>query len=142
MNHNGNGQGNSRKTFLGSGLAFPFQLNGARRLSLVSGAEDIRQSIQIVLGTAPGERVMRPEFGCRAHELVFEPYDTAVEALLVFFIEEALARWEPRIRVEKIEVEADRNEGQVLARIYYTIKATHDERSIVFPFFIESEGLE
>lgn len=141
MNNNGHGHRDAHKTFLGTGLAFPFRLDGAQRLSLVSGAEDIQQSIQIVLGTAPGERVMRPEFGCRAHELVFEPYDTATEALLIYFIEEALARWEPRIRIEKIEVEAHRHEGQVLAHIYYTIKATHDERSIVFPFFIESEGL-
>jgi hypothetical protein len=141
MNNNGHGHRDAQKTFLGTGLAFPFQLNGAQRLSLVSGAEDIAQSIQIVLGTAPGERVMRPEFGCRAYELVFEPYDTATEALLIYFIEEALARWEPRIRIKKVEVEANRDEGRVLAHIYYTIKAIHDERSIVFPFFIESEGL-
>ena len=139
MNHNFYRSSDANKAYLGTGIAFPFQLDAAHRLRLVSSEEDIAQAIMIILQTAPGERVMRPEFGCRAHELVFAPYDSATETLLIYYVEQALARWESRIEVSKVVVEADRDEGRVLAHIHYTIKATHDERSLVYPFFIEAE---
>lgn len=140
MNGNGIYQRDKKKHYLGTGLAFPFQMNAANQLKLVSSEEDIRQAIVIILETVPGERVMRPEFGCRVHELLFAPYDSATEALLIYYVEEALARWEPRIDVSQVKVEADRDEGRVLVTIHYTIKATHDERSIVHPFYIEDEA--
>lgn len=133
-------QGRLDRVFLGTGLAFPLQLDPAQRFKLVGGDEDISQAIQVILGTAPGERVMRPEFGCRVHELVFAPYDAATDALLVHYVKEALARWEPRIEVKEVRPEPLSNAGRVLIHISYLIKATHDERSIVHPFYIEEEG--
>ena len=132
--------GNIRnKEFLGQGLSFPFQLTPTRRLKLVSGEADIQQAIKIILGTVPGERWLRPEFGCRIYELVFAPNDAATEGLIIYYVKEALARWEPRIEVQDITVQADGSGGCLQVEIYYLIKATHDQRSIVYPFYLQGE---
>lgn len=114
--------------------------NARGQLALVSGAEDIEQSIRIILGTRPGERVMRPTFGCRAYELLFEPLSAATGSLLQEYVFQALRMWEPRIEVLGVNVDADpANSGALLAEIEYIIKATHDTRSIVYPFYIQDE---
>ena len=133
---------NRDKKFLGQGIAFPFKLNPSGRLGLANGAADIEQSIRIILGTAPGERLMRPEFGCRAYQLVFAPHDLATEGLMIYYVEEALGRWEPRIEVLEVSVlddPAQVSQGKLVVQIRYQIKATHDERSIVYPFYISGE---
>lgn len=128
------------KTFLGQGVAFPLQINARGEIALVSGERDIEQSIRIILGTRPGERVMRPEFGCRASELLFEPRNSATETQMQQYIEEALRRWEPRIDVQWISILADKvQDGAVVVEVNYLVKATHDERSIVYPFFLVGE---
>jgi hypothetical protein len=129
------------KEFLGRGLAFPLQVNPRGEIALASSARDIEQAMMIILGTAPGERVMRPEFGCRAHELVFAPRNAATEAQMIEYVKEALGRWEPRIEVQDIKVTPDLdNDGVLQVEIFYRIKATHDQRSIVYPFYIAGEG--
>ncbi len=126
-----------RQEYLGRGLALPLQVNARGEIALVDGDQDIMQSIQIILGTRPGERVMRPEFGCRAQELLFEPRDSAVAARMQWFVLEALQRWEPRIEVTGVDVTADDSlDGALIVTVHYYIKATHDERSIVYPFFL------
>ena len=128
------------KVYLGTGLSFPLRVNPRGEIMLVSGADDIEQAILIILGTRPGERVMRPTFGCRAFELIFEPSAAATVSLLREYVHEALRVWEPRIEVRGINITADpANDGALLADIEYEIKATHDIRSIVYPFFIEAE---
>jgi uncharacterized protein len=128
------------KTFLGNGLHFPLRVNARGELMLVTGSEDIEQAIAIILGTRPGERVMRPNFGCRAYELIFNPRSAETISLMQEYISQALRMWEPRIEVQHITVSADDiHEGALLCEIEYTIKATHDTRSIVYPFFIEQE---
>lgn len=128
------------REFLGQGLAFPLQVNPRGEIALVGGERDIEQSIRIILETMPGERVMRPDFGCRMWELVFAPRDPTTEGLLIHYVEQALARWEPRIEVNEVKVSDDPiQDGAVLIEINYTIKATHDERSIVHPFYIQVE---
>jgi phage baseplate assembly protein W len=128
------------REFLGQGLAFPFQVNPRGEIALAKGERDIEQSIRIILETMPGERVMRPEFGCRIWELVFAPHDPTTEGLLIHYVEEALARWEPRIDLTEVRVSDDPiHDGAVLVEINYMIKATHDERSIVYPFYIQVE---
>ena len=125
------------REFVGRGLAFPLQVNPRGEIALVSAERDIEQAIRIILETAPGERVMRPEFGCRIHELLFAPRDAATEGLLIEYVEQALGRWEPRIEVREVKVTPDpRNDGAVFIEIFYQIKSTHDERSIVYPFFL------
>ncbi len=131
---------NQSKPFLGTGWAFPVETNGRGEISLVSSEKDIEQAIRIILGTRPGERVMRPTFGCRAHELIFEPVDATTSSLLKSYVQEALEFWEPRIHVLSVEVSIDdENEGTVLVELQYRIKATHDVRSIVYPFYLAGE---
>lgn len=128
------------REFLGRGLAFPLQFDPRGGLALSSGERDIEQAIRLILETAPGERVMRPEFGCRAKELLFAERSTATRALLLQHVQRALERWEPRVELVGLEVQDDPgNAGAWLVQILYTIKATHDERSLVHPFYIVSE---
>jgi phage baseplate assembly protein W len=128
------------KDFLGRGIASPLQVNARGELALVSGAHDIEQAIRIILGTQPGERVMRPEFGCRAHELLFEPHNMSTRSLMKQYVSEALKRWEPRIAVQSVKVRADAaQDGAIVVEINYLVKATHDRRSIVYPFFLVGE---
>jgi phage baseplate assembly protein W len=128
------------KEFIGQGLAFPLQIDPRGGIALASGARDIDQAIRIVLGTIPGERVMRPEFGCRIHELVFAPHNAATEGLMIHYIQQALDRWEPRINIQEIDIEPHPDNGAILfVEIKYEIKDTHDERSIVYPFYLTGE---
>lgn len=128
------------REFLGQGLAFPLQVNPRGEIALAKGEHDIEQSIRIILETMPGERVMRPDFGCRIWELVFAPHDPTTEGLLIHYVEQALTRWEPRIDLTSVKVSGDPVQaGAVLIEIDYIIKATHDERSIVHPFYIQAE---
>jgi phage baseplate assembly protein W len=131
---------NRDKEFVGQGLAFPLQVNPRGELALVTGPTDIEQSIGIILGTIPGERVMRPGFGCRAWELIFEPNTAATSSLLIMYVRQALEFWEPRISLNDIRVSRDENdETALLVEIEYEIKTTHDTRSIVYPFYIMGE---
>lgn len=130
----------TNREFLGQGLAFPLQINPRGEIALVAGVTDIEQSIRIILGTSPGERVMRPEFGCRIHELIFAPQNAATEGLVAHYVEEALERWEPRIDIRSVEATADPNhDGALLIEVHYQVKDTYDERSIIYPFYLMGE---
>lgn len=125
--------------FLGSGLNFPVRTDVRGQLMLVSGNEDIEQSIRIILSTRPGERVMRPTFGCRAHELLFEPKSAATASLLREYVYAALVMWEPRIEVKSVDVDDNASQNTLMVEIQYEIKAIHDTRSIVHPFYLADE---
>lgn len=134
-----NERGGSRE-YLGKGLAFPLQMNARGELALASGERDIEQSLRIILATRPGERVMRPEFGCRVHDLLFEPLNAATKSLMQQYVIEAVTMWEPRVDVLAVDVYVDQEmAGALLIEIHYLIKETHDERSIVYPFFLLGE---
>ena len=111
---------------------------GARNRGFLGhGERDIGESIRIILSTQPGERVMRPTFGCRAHELLFEPRDVATETLLRQYVVEALTMWEPRIEILAVKVfTEDDLDGAIFAEVEYIVSATHNQRSIVYPFFL------
>lgn len=129
------------KAFLGSGLRFPIQTDARGQIELSSGVQDIEQAIRIIISTRPGERVMRPNFGCRAQELLFEPRSPTTVSLLQEYVHDALRIWEPRIEVIRVDVTLDESrDGALLAEIEYQVKATHDTRSIVYPFFIDEES--
>ncbi len=128
------------KEFLGQGLAFPLQVDPRGGVALARGKRDIEQAIRIILETAPGERVMRPEFGCRIYELVFAPHNAATEGLVIYYVEEALKRWEPRIELQEVEISSNSgSQATLLVEIKYLIKDTHNERSIVYPFYLMGE---
>jgi hypothetical protein len=128
------------REYIGQGLAFPLQVNPRGEIAIASGDRDIEQSIRIILGTMIGERVMRPEFGCRIHELVFAPHNAATEGLAELYIREALDRWEPRIEVTGVETNDDlAHDGALLLEVKYRIRDTYHERSIVYPFYLSGE---
>jgi phage baseplate assembly protein W len=128
------------REFLGQGLAFPLQINQQGGIALARGAHDIEQAIRIILETQPGERMMRPEFGCRVHELLFAPLNAATRGLAAYYVQEALGRWEPRVELQEVNTLDDPGrDGVMLIEIKYRIKDTHDERSIVYPFFLMGE---
>jgi phage baseplate assembly protein W len=125
---------------VGRGWVFPPHIGPQGGLALTNDRNELEQSIQIILTTSPGQRVMRPTFGCRLHELVFAPNNnhTAIQARR--FVEEALGMWEPRIRVMQVEARPDPDESsRLVIEIEYQVKATHDRRSLVFPFYLIPE---
>jgi len=127
------------KHFIGSGWAFPPAVNKRGGIALSRDEFDIDQAIGVILGTEQGERPMRPDFGCRIHELVFAPINASTLGLVARYVEEAVGWWEPRVEVLNIRVETDpspREVGRLLIHIQYRIKATHDERSLVYPFYL------
>lgn len=122
--------------FLGVGWAFPVGLDARRRFALARHERDIEEAIKMILLTPKGQRVMRPNFGCQIHELIFEPNDATTTGLATYYVEDALAMWEPRIEVNRVRAEPDPlHIERMLITIDYTIKATHDRRSLVFPFY-------
>jgi phage baseplate assembly protein W len=121
---------------LGVGWAFPVGVDARGRIALARQEEDIRQAIQIILLTPKGQRVMRPDFGCQIHDLIFAPNDATTAGLAAYYVEDALAMWEPRIRVLEVDARPDEDEpARLLIHITYEILATYDQRSLVFPFY-------
>src|SRR5262245_63614000 len=104
-------------TFLGVGWACPIAVAPSGETALAADEEDIRQAIRIILGTAPGERMMRPDFGAGLNALVFEPINTTTMALAKHYVEQALIRWEARIDSVTVQVDADRSRGRLLIDI-------------------------
>lgn len=126
--------------FLGTGWAFPVGLEPAGGVALASDAEDIRQAIHIILGTSPGERVMRPDFGAGLQALVFEPINTTTMALAKHHVEQALIRWEPRIDSVTVAVTDEARLGRLQIEINYRVRATNVFYNLVYPFYLMEGG--
>ena len=122
---------------IGRGWTFPPRIGPQGGFALTNDRNELDQAIEVILTTALGQRVMRPTFGCRLHELVFAPNNSQTHAQARRYVEEALGMWEPRIKVQAINVRADDNDnGRLLIEIRYKVKATHDRRSLVHPFYL------
>ncbi len=122
---------------IGRGWAFPPHIGPQGGIALTHERNEIDQAIHIILSTSPGERVMRPTFGCRLHDIVFDPNNSHTAARARRYVEEALGMWEPRISVVRVEVSHDGDEANCLIiEVHYEIKATHDQRSLVYPFYL------
>jgi phage baseplate assembly protein W len=125
---------------IGTGIAFPLRLDVHGGLGLSDGEQSIRDAIAIILGTSPGERLMRPEFGCRVHELVFESIDALTAGRIEREVRIALDRWEPRIDVLDVRATTSRAaEGVLDIAIGYRLRATNDVRNLVYPFYVIPE---
>jgi phage baseplate assembly protein W len=129
-------------SFVGRGIAFPMRVDSSGSIALVSGVVDIEKSMRIIIGTAPGERPMRPEFGCRIWELLFEPINLNTLGLMESVVEEALQRWEPRVEITEVVADAvDPSDGAVNISVSYVIASTNESRNLVYPFYtIPGEG--
>lgn len=134
--------------FLGIGWKFPVQVDEESSVAFSSYEENIKESIQIILGTAKGERQMRPDFGCGIHELVFAKNNTATAGLAVFHVEQALIQWEPRIELIKVEASPDFGQEsgvsdygeKLIITIEYRVIATNSIFNLVYPFYL-TEGI-
>lgn len=124
--------------FLGRGWAFPVVAARDGGIAFVSGEVSIEQGLNIVLGTSPGERVMRPEFGCGIWELVMEPNTAQLHGRLQTRVRQALTRWEPRIDVLDVQVAAPPEQKNVLLiRIDYRVRSNNAAYNLVYPFFLQ-----
>lgn len=129
-------------SFIGQGFAFPMRVDANGGLALERGTADIEKSMRVILATAPGERPMRPDFGCRIWNLVFEPINANTLGLMEDAVREAMSRWEPRIEVEDVTLTPDGTGlGAVTIDIGYVVRSTNDKRNLVSPFYlIPGEG--
>lgn len=123
--------------FVGSGLAFPMRTDPTGSVALVSREREIEEAIRLVLGTAFGERPMRPDFGCGIHDYVFAPADATTAGLIAYEVRHSLARWEPRIDVADVMVRVDEADRATLfVDIRYSVRGTNSPRNLVFPFYV------
>jgi len=125
--------------FLGTGWASPVAVDentGDIRLS--RHENDVEEAIVTILKTAPGERLMRPDFGCGIHDYVFAPDNAQTAGMIRFHVEQALGRWEPRIVNLSVRVSSDRaRPGALLIHIAYTVRSTDSRFNLVYPFYLE-----
>jgi phage baseplate assembly protein W len=125
------------KAFLGVGVRFPFQFDGARAIATAQYEDSVRQAIWIILGTSKGERVMRPDFGCGIYDLVFEVNSATTAGKVARAVREALLVQEPRIDVRNVQVEAQGGGATLLIEIEYEVRATNNVFNLVYPFYLE-----
>ncbi|MBH1934408.1 GPW/gp25 family protein [Streptomyces sp. AV19] len=127
---------------IGAGWAFPAALTPSGEVALATGGEDVAQAIRLVLGTTPGERPMRPEFGCGVHGLAFDPLDATTVARADAEVRRALERWEPRIELDDLLFSTDStDEGVLYIDVRYRLRDTNEPRNLVFPFYtLPQEG--
>lgn len=123
--------------FIGAGWAFPLRTDATGSIALVQGDRELVESIHLILATAPGERPMRPEFGCAIHDLAFAPADAATAGRIAYEVRVALERWEPRVTLQDVVVNFDEvDSGRLLIEILYSVRGTNDPRNLVFPFYM------
>ncbi len=127
------------KAFLGVGWAFPPVASAAGDMATAAYETDIQQSIRIILGTAPGERVMRPDFGAGLKTLIFKPMNTTTAALAQYNVQTALVQWEPRIDQITVTVTPQPANGSLLIDIRYRVRLTNVFYNLVYPFYL-TEG--
>ncbi len=124
---------------VGKGWAFPPRADGRGGIALAADIPEVEQAMTIILGTGPGQRVMRPDFGCKIHDLAFAPINANTLGQVQRYVEEAIGWWEPRVDVVDVTVETDasmRAVGKLIISIRYKLKHTEDERTLVYPFYL------
>lgn len=130
-----------KREFLGTGWKFPLTLEADGHIALSLEDEDIREAIVIILSTTPGERVMRPEFGCGIHEYVFSVINSNNLLLIEDEVKRALVLYEPRITVDNIHIQPDASDGgKLMIHIDYTILSSNSRFNMVYPFYLTEKG--
>jgi phage baseplate assembly protein W len=134
------------KTFLGVGWNFPIAVQNQGdekgKIKLAEYEESVRQAIRIILGTAKGERAMRPDFGCGIYDLVFEINSASTAGKVAQTVRESLLLFEPRIDVREVQVEAQNNGEVLLISIDYEVRATNNVFNLVYPFYLERSATQ
>lgn len=124
-------------SFYGTGWSFPPAFdNTLGHVDMTSDAADIQRSLQILLSTRPGERIMQPTFGCNLEELLFEPLTTTLKTYMKQIIETAILYHEPRIKLNNIDLSESQDlEGLVLIKIDYTVRSNNSRFNFVYPYY-------
>lgn len=123
--------------FIGRGIRFPLGVDQTGALAMTTGPDDIDRSIRMVLATAKGERVMRPEFGCAIWDQLFEPVNANTLGLMAQAVRDAVSQWEPRAELERVEVVPDEGDpSRVNISVWYKVRTTNDRRNLVHPFYM------
>lgn len=124
-------------SFIGNGWAWPLAVDATGGVAMVSGETDLEQALYLILSTTPGERPMRPEFGCRLAQFVYAPSNASTAALIAAEVRLSLQQWLPRIAVADVVVSANIDDPCVLwIDISYAVRATNDVRNLVVPFYV------
>jgi phage baseplate assembly protein W len=130
--------------FVGAGLSFPLRTTAGGDVALVRGEREIEEAMRLILGTAPMERPMRPEFGCAIHDYVFDAVNPTTLGRIAHGVRAALERWEPRAEIVDVTAMPVEGEHEVVdIRVVYSIKGSNDPRNLVFPFYVipQEEGV-
>ncbi len=123
--------------FIGRGISFPMRVDQSGALALTPAGTDINGSLRMILMTATGERLMRPQFGCRIWDLLFEPINANTIGLMGEAVRDAVSQWEPRVKLETVIIEPDpADSARVTINLVYRIRATNDRRNLVYPFYV------
>ena len=120
---------------IGAGWSYPTRVSAGGEVQLSRGGVEIDNAIRMILDTRPGERVMRPGFGCAIWDFVFEPITARTLGLIEQSAREAIARWEPRVELDRVDAVAGDADGEVLLSVNYRVRADNDHRNLVFPFY-------
>ncbi|MEO9325431.1 GPW/gp25 family protein [Nocardioides sp. C4-1] len=124
-------------SFIGRGFGWPLGVDHTGSIRLSDGVAELDRSIELILMTAPGERLMRPRFGCRIWDLLFEPVTPNLLGLINEAVRDALAQWEPRIVVDAVQSRPDDDQpALVQVHVAYRVRATNDRRNLVYPFYV------
>ena len=128
--------------FLGQGWGFPPEFTrSGHSVKMTADEADIRSSLEILLSTSIGERIMQPTYGCDLKKLLFEPLDTALKAYIEDLIKTAILYHEARIRLDNVTLTTVPNEGRIDICLDYTIRTTNSRYNFVYPFYLQ-EGTE
>ncbi len=127
------------KEFLGRGWKFPVMADAKTgRISMSEYEQDIKEAIWIILSTAKGERIMRPDFGCGIHDFVFASINIATLTLIENSVRESLTMWEPRIELMDVKISSDEiNNGKLMISIDYKVRTTNNRFNLVYPFYLK-----
>ncbi len=129
-------------SFLGTGWSFPPEFSRARRgVKMISDETDIENSLEVLLATRIGERIMQPEYGCNLNEMMFEPLTLSLQTYIRDLVFTAIYYFEPRISPEEVTLTATEEEGLILVSIDYVIRSTNTRHNIVYPFYLQEGTL-
>ena len=129
-------------SFLGTGWSFPPEFSRARRgVKMISDETDIENSLEVLLATRIGERIMQPEYGCNLNEMMFEPLTLSLQTYIRDLVFTAIYYYEPRISPEEVTLTATEEEGMILVSIDYVIRSTNTRHNIVYPFYLQEGTL-
>ena len=131
----------SKSKIVGSGFSFPLGIDSSGSTGMTSDDDNIRQSMMLILGTAPGERLMRPKFGCAIHDILFEPNTTITASKIEYEVKKSLQEFEPRVGDIEVHAVPDESEqSRMNVNISYTIRKTNTKANLVYPFYLRKEG--